>query len=200
MDLNLYDLREDDFTNIIKLGEKVHGVNYLNAAALEDIYRRSCVKGLCCSKVIYDGNREKESLVGFRLTYAPGTWEIDEWCSPKKWEVSPEKICYFKSGTLASNYRGQGIGGDLLRISVAVARRQGAEAGVTHIWMQSPHNSAYKYFSKAGGQLIRSWPYRWVEDLEKSGYKCIVCCKDGTERACNCDGAEMILYFGEENE
>ena len=193
MDLNLYNIREDDFGKIIKLAEEVHGKNYVDYVSLEKTYRLSCSRGLCCSKVIYDGSREKGKLIGFRLTYAPGNWEADEWCSPEKWKVPPEKICYFKNVTLAPNYRGLGLGGDLLKVSMGVAKQLGAEAGVAHIWMRSPNNAAYRYFSKAGGQDIRIWPSRWAGDYKTFGYECGNCGKD-----CDCPGTEMILYFGEQ--
>ncbi len=192
MDLRLYDLREDDFDGIIRLGNKVHGEDYVNHASLEKIHRQSCGRGLCCSKVMYDKPRGVGDLIGFRLTYAPGAWDIDEWCSPDEWGAPPEKVCYFKSNTLDSDYRRQGIGSVLLDVSIQTAQRLGAVAGAAHIWMQSPGASAYRYFTKNGGQLIWVWPARWNEENEKEGYSCSRC---GTD--CQCDAAEMILHFGE---
>jgi len=193
MALELYTLREDDFDRIIELGGSVHGANYLDHQNLEKIYRRSCSQGLCCSYTVYEGFREQKQLVGFRLTYAPGTWEIDKWCSADDWGVPPEKVCYFKSNTVAKEYQGRGIGTHLLDLSIGTAWRLGAVAGVTHIWMESPGNSAYRYFTKAGGQTLWVWPSRWNEDCTNDGYDCIRC---GTD--CHCTATEMILYFGEQ--
>jgi GNAT superfamily N-acetyltransferase len=193
MDLRFYDLREDDFDDIIRLGIAVHGDNYVGHAMLDKIYRESCSLGLCCSKVVYTGPRKRGQLVGFRLTYAPGQWEIDEWCSTKKWRVPPEKVCYFKSNTVDADYRCQGIGAALLELSIATVKQMGAVAGITHIWMRSPGNSAYRYFRKAGGKDVRVWPARWVDDYEAFGYECSHCGKD-----CDCPGTEMILFFGEQ--
>lgn len=192
MDLRLYDLREDDFDSIIELGNKIHGYNYLDHKKLEQIYKKSCLKGRCCSKVIYDRPRGKGALVGFRLTYAPGNWEIDKWCSPEEWKVDLDKVCYFKSNTVDETYRGLGIGSYLLEASTQTAQGMGALAGVTHIWLQSPGNSAFRYFTKNGGQLIYVWPSRWQEDSLYNGYLCVICGNN-----CHCDAAEMILYFGE---
>jgi ribosomal protein S18 acetylase RimI-like enzyme len=186
----IYNLREDDFDRIIDLGEEVHGKNYLDHAALETILRKSVDRGLNCSYVAYDGFREDSKLIGFRLTYAPGKWEIDEWCSPDKWKVAPEKVCYFKTNTVAAAYRGKGLGTLLLNTSINTVRRLGGEAGLTHIWLRSPGNSAWRYFTKAGGKMVKTWPAKWAGDYEKDGYLCIL---DG--KNCVCDGAEMILYF-----
>lgn len=192
MDLRLYDLQKDDFDEIIRLGNTVHGDNYINYQALEKIYQLSFSEEHCCSKVMYDKPRGKGTLIGFRLTYAPGKWEIDKWCSPEDWGTDPGKVCYFKSNTIDADYRGLGIGSHLLDVSIQAVKRQGAIAGVTHIWMQSPGKGAFRYFTKNGGQLIWVWPDRWNEDCSTYGYNCSHC---GTD--CHCEGAEMILYFGE---
>lgn len=195
MDLRLYPLREEDFESIIELGAKVHGENYLDLSTLQSICEKSYVGDRSCSYVMYDKPRDLGKLVGFRLTYAPGKWDIDQWCSPEEWGVDPSKVCYFKSNTIDSEYRGTGIGSHLLQVSIQAAQSIGAVAGATHIWMQSPGNSAYKYFVRNGGKLIWVWPGRWENDYETSGYICINC---GVN--CRCDAAEMILYFGETNE
>ncbi len=191
MDLRLYALREDDFDSIIALGDKVHGEGYLTHTSLEDIYRRSCSRGKCCSYVMYDRPRDKGKLVGFRLTYAPGQWGVDEWCSPSSWGIDPEKVCYFKSNTIDPEYQGKGIGSHLLNVSTQVVQGLGGEAGVAHIWLGSPGNSAFRYFVKNGAKLIWIWPNRWTKSLVEKGSKCSRC-----GDRCNCSAAEMILHFG----
>jgi ribosomal protein S18 acetylase RimI-like enzyme len=193
MDLRLYDLREDDFDGIIRLGDAVYGKNYLDHNTLEKIYRLSCSRGLCCSKVMYDSSRGVGKLIGFRLTYAPGTWQVDEWCSPQEWRVDSDKVCYFKSNTVDPNYQGMGIGSHLLEVSTHVAKNLGAEAGVAHIWMNSPESSAFRYFVKNGAQLVWVWPNRWSDKTLEYGSVCAHC---GTP--CECSAAEMIIYFGEQ--
>jgi len=199
-DLQLYSLREDDYDAIIELGAAVHGKNYLTHQSLEQIHRKSCSRGKCCSYVMYDGAREQGNLAAFRLTYAPGQWEVDEWCTPDAWEVEPEKVCYFKSNTVASDYRGQGLGPHLLDVSMQTAKALGAEAGITHIWLSSPGKSAFRYFRRAGGELLWIWPGRWKDDWQKDGYICAYCCRHGAIQPCQCFAAEMILHFGEQDE
>lgn len=201
MDLRIYPLSEEDFDKIIELGDRVHGEHYLSHETLTKILRKSHAKGRCCSYVVYDRPRNKNGkLVGFRLTYAPGQWEPDDWCSVEDWGIDPTKVCYFKSNTIDPDYRGQGIGPLLLDMSIQTVKGMGGEAGVTHIWLKSPGNSAFKYFSKTGAETLWVWPGRWYNDLEREGYQCVVCCQDGEVNPCECPAAEMILRFGEQDE
>ena len=187
--MQIYNLREDDFEDVVALGNRINGDNYLDIDTCGKIMRRGCKLGLNCSYVAYEEERGSK-LVGFRLTCAPGNWDIDHWFSPNKWKVPQEKVCLFKSNMVAEEYRGQGLGPLLLKHSIATAKQQGAVAGATHIWMQSPGNSAYKYFTKAGGEVVFIHPDRWHNDFADFGYICTICGED-----CHCDGAEMILYF-----
>lgn len=190
--MRIYTLAEEDFPQIIKLGGRVHGKNYLDTAAIEKIFSKGLSKGLNCNYVAYDGER-RDKLIGFRLTYAPGNWEIDKWCTPETWKVLPGKACYFKSNTLEADYRGQGIGTKLLNASIETVKKMEGVAGVTHIWMESPGGSAMKYFAKAGGQFIKLHQNRWLEDCILSNYLCV-----HHGNCCTCSAAEMILYFGEQ--
>ena len=142
--------------------------------------------GLNASFVAYDEAR----LVGFRLTYAAGNWPIDEWCTPDEWGHDVDKVCYFKCNTVDEDYRGKGLGGKLLRQSVSVAKQQGSTAGLSHIWLQSPGNSAYRYMTRAGGVMIKKHPDRWLQNSLEDGYYCVIC-----HGECHCEAAEMILEF-----
>lgn len=174
-----------DFKAVIELATHVHGDGYLNTEQLTAWYQQGIKNNLNASFVVY----HKEKLVGFRITYAVGQWHIDPWCSPQKWPTQPEKVCYFKCNTVNEHYRGHGIGGKLLEYSINVAKQQGAHAGVSHLWKQSPGNSAVKYFTKCGGTLIKEHPDRWRE-LSHHGYDCPICHFD-----CRCEAAEMIITF-----
>ena len=200
MDLRIRPLQEEDFEKVIELGGRVHGKNYLTPESLAEIRQKSLSNGKCCSYVLLDGPRPNGKLVGFRLTYAPGKWKPDEWCSVDAWGVDPEKVCYFKSNTLDPAYRGQGLGPHLLDVSIQTVKSQGAEAGITHIWMSSPGKTAFKYFRREGGELLWIWPRRWEDDWEKDGYICAYCCRFGRIQPCNCLAAEMILHFGEQED
>ncbi len=174
-----------DFDQVIALGNRVHGDNYLNQASLKQLYQAGFKDGINASLVAYDG----EKLVGFRITLAPGQWPIDEWCSPELWQCPEPEVCYFKSNTVDASYRGHGIGSSLLNKSIAQAKHQGAKAGLAHIWLASPGNSAYKYFVKCGGVLVKEHPNRWSKWCE-DGFVCPVCGNN-----CTCTAAEMIIHF-----
>jgi len=193
--MKIYNLLEEDFSKIINLGNSIQGENYLNFASMEKIFFKGLDQGLNCNYVAYDGERG-DKLIGFRLTYPPGKWKIDEWCTTGQWGVPPEKVCYFKSNLVAESFRGKGLGSELLNLSIEKVKQMGAVAGVAHIWAESPGNSAVKYFNKAGAHFIKSHRSRWLVDCILDGYRCI---HHGSR--CSCTGEEMIIYFGEqENE
>ncbi|WP_394221546.1 GNAT family N-acetyltransferase [Alteromonas gracilis] len=174
------------FSGVITLGNDVHGDNYLTDDLLNDYYTKSFVDNINASWVALYKNK----VVGFRLTFAHTQWQPDQWCTPSLWPVNPDKVCYFKCNTVDPTMQGCGIGSKLLNKSIACAKAQGAEAGLAHIWLASPGNSAFKYFSKNGGQLIKKHPNKWRYASVHEGYDCPVC-----EGYCECEGAEMLLQF-----
>ncbi len=186
-DLKLVELLQEHFDRVIKLGNEVHGDGYLTQELIEGIAIKGHKDGVNCSFVMLD----EEKVVGFRLTYAPTVWTIDQWCTPSLWNLPPEQVCYFKCSTVDANYRGYGVARKMLNASVEAVKKQGAKAGVCHTWMQSPGNLAYLYFTKCGGQQLKLHANKWYQDSVE-GYQCVVC---GVEEYCHCDAAEMILKF-----
>jgi len=175
----------DDFEQVIELGTLVHGTGYIDSSNIRAWYEKGIKSGINAGFVAYDNDK----LVGFRITYATNNWTIDQWCSPDKWQIESSKVCYFKCNTVDENYRGYGIGSQLLKLSIDAAKAQGALAGISHLWRQSPGNSAVKYFTKCGGKLVQSHPDKWHQD-SLNGYNCTICGYD-----CHCEAAEMIIYF-----
>jgi GNAT superfamily N-acetyltransferase len=179
-------LTPSDFNQVIALGEQVHGANYLDLDTLKHYYQLGIKDGINAHFVA----EQAGEIIGFRLTFAANQWTLDEWCSPALWGVEVDKVCYFKSNTLAEKARGQGIGGDLLAQSIAAVKAQGAKAGVSHLWKQSPHNAAVRYFTKAGGRLIKEHPGRWNQANDGSDYLCVLCGND-----CHCTACEMLISW-----
>jgi len=180
-----------DFDKIITLGALCHGENYLDYAHLENILEMSTKDGLISSAVCYD----KEELIAFRLTYAPGKWCLDKWCTPEDWGIPVDKVSYLKSITVRPDYRRFGLAKRLLKRTINLSKEQGAVAGVAHIWLESPEQAAYKYFLNAGARLVKMHPNRWSVDCIEIGYRCVRCGNN-----CVCTAAEMILTFGEKHE
>ena len=179
-----------DFSAIIALGTAVHGAGYIDNDIILDWYAKGLTKQQDSSVVNANFVAYFENiLIGFRLTYSVNQWTIDEWCSPELWQLPADKVCYFKCNTVDENYRGYGVGSHLLKLSTKAAIEQGAVAGVSHLWRQSPGNSAVKYFTKCGGILVKDHAERWNE-ISKQGYQCPAC-----ENECHCVAAEMIIHF-----
>jgi GNAT superfamily N-acetyltransferase len=183
---NIIPLEPKHFADVIALGNAVHGDNYLSLETLSHMHKIGFSKGINACFVAYADDK----LVGFRITYAAGNWPTEKWCTPELWGHAIENVCYFKCNTVDESCRGQGIGKKLLARSIEMTKQQGATAGLAHIWMQSPGNSAFRYMTGAGGKLIKTHSDRWVETSLNDGYHCVIC--DGI---CHCDAAEMILEF-----
>ena len=173
------------FSQVIILANQVHGEGYLDDEKIKQWTNKGIVNAINCSFVALLDNK----LVGFRSTYSANQWSIDQWSTPALWQVDSQKCCYFKCNTVDEKYRGLGIGKQLLKLAIEAAQQQGAQAGISHLWKQSPNNSAVSYFSKCGGKLIKSHPDKWNED-SKQGYECVLCGHD-----CHCEAAEMIIHF-----
>ena len=181
------------FQAVIELGNKVHGDGYLNQEKIAEWTTRGISNQINCGYVaLLNDSVDTETaakLIGFRITFAAEHWQTDQWCSPNLWQVPKGKCCYFKCNTVDEDYRGLGIGKKLLQLSSDAAQKQGSQAGVAHLWKQSPNNSAVAYFTHCGGKLVKSHPDKWNAE-SKQGYNCILCGHD-----CHCEAAEMIIYF-----
>lgn len=192
-DIHYKKLTPKHFKQVIKLANEVHGDGYLNDKSIADWTARGISNKINCGYVALlkanSNAKTKEKLIGFRITFAAEHWDVDKWCSPDLWQVPENKCCYFKCNTVDENYRGLGVGKKLLQRSIEAAKHQGAIAGVSHLWKQSPNNSAVAYFTHCGGELVKSHPDKWNEE-SKQGFNCILCGHD-----CNCEAAEMIIRF-----
>jgi ribosomal protein S18 acetylase RimI-like enzyme len=180
-------LTPEHFADVIALGNQVHGDGYLSDGLIRLYYQQGQKAGHNAGVVALDN----QGLAGFRLAFAPGQWQPDQWCSPQLWGVPVAQVGYFKCNTVRPDLQGSGIGGALLKLSIQAFVAQGAVAGVAHLWVQSPGNAAVRYFSKHGGELVKIHPDKWRED-SLNGYECVRCGFD-----CHCDAAEMILRLAQ---
>ena len=187
--MGIVNLAEEHFSEIVRLGNKINGEGYLDDKRMEEIFFKGLSRGLNCNYVACDAG----TLIGFRLGYAPGKWEIDKWCTVQAWGVPPEKVCYLKANMVEEEYRRQGIGTTLLTKSLETAKEMGAVAAVSHLWVDSPSGGAIKYFARADGRFIKIHRNRWLEDCITSNYRCVI-----HGDYCTCSAAEMIIYLGEQ--
>jgi ribosomal protein S18 acetylase RimI-like enzyme len=185
--MKLEPLTPRHFADVIALGNQVHGDNYLDTTSLQRWYQKSIVNDVNASLVAV---ADSGNLLGFRITYAPEQWQTDQWCTPDLWEIPENQVCYFKSSAVDKASRGLGIGKALLIESIKRTQRQSAKAGIAHIWRESPNNSAFMYFKKCGGELIKDHPRKWDWNCLHENYVCPICGK-----RCYCTAAEMIIRF-----
>lgn len=186
--MQLLHLTEHHFLPVIALANQVHGDNYLDLESLQPMHAQGLKDGHNASFVALD---EQGIVVGYRLSFAPGQWQVDKWCSVDLWPVEPADMAYFKSVAVAPAMRGKGIASGLLQASATVLAKQGAKAGLAHIWRESLGNAAERYFSHAGATLLKVHPNRW-RHLSEAGYLCPRC-----GELCSCSAAEMVLRFEE---
>lgn len=178
-------LHPDHFAAVLALGNRVHGDGYLTPESLATYHQQGLHQQHNAGWVALD----EHGLAGFRLAFAPTQWQPDQWCSTQLWPVPPAQVGYFKCNTVRPDLQGTGIGGQLLARSIQALQAQGAQAGVAHLWRESPGNAAVRYFSKHGGQLVNIHPDKWRQ-ASLAGYACVRCGFD-----CHCSAAEMILWF-----
>lgn len=184
--INIVPFSRDNLEEVKQLTDEVFGSNYLTIEDLRGGFVNSWRNGENCSFLMYDDGR----LIGVRITCAPGRW-VYEGYKVDAWKVDPEKVVYFQTICIHPDYSGKGLGQKLLDASIEASKEQDAVAGVANIWVNSPNNSAYRYFSKAGGQVINLkpdfWKYKHTEQVP--------CSRCGSP--CLCTSAEMIIYFEE---
>ncbi|MBZ9610986.1 GNAT family N-acetyltransferase [Rheinheimera maricola] len=185
--MQILELTSSYFPAVIALANQIHGDNYLDNASLTLMQQQGVKQGINASFIALD---DMDNVVGYRLSFAAGQWQADNWCTEQLWPVPLAQMAYFKSVGVCPSQRGKGIASQLLKTSVAALQQQGAKAGLAHIWRESPGNAAERYFSYAGARLIKIHPDRWRHLSETVGYICPRC-----GELCRCSAAEMALLF-----
>lgn len=177
------------FADVVALANQIHGDNYLTVQSLLQMQQQGIKHNINASFVALN---KQGQLIGYRLSFAAGQWQIDKWCSVSLWPVVVSDMAYFKSVGVSPTARGQGVASALLRKSAAMLSQQGAKAGLAHIWRESPGNAAERYFSHAGARLLKVHAERWRHLSEFEGYICPRC-----GALCLCSAAEMVLLLNE---
>ena len=123
------------------------------------------------------------SIIGIRLTYAPGNLDI----SKNEFKCSPNKIGYFKSLFISKDFQNKGLGKQLSKISIETLKEMGAKAVLCHSWLESPNNSSQVYLNKMGFEPIKEHKKFWYN----INYECPRC----SPGRCVCTAIEMIKYL-----
>lgn len=157
------------------------GDGYFSRDELHQVLEFSQKQNLNASFLAY----EKKELCGVRLSYLPGSWvKTARGLSPQNWQVSPDRVGYFKSLFIADSAQKQGLGKSLSEKSLSVMKAAGAEAVVCHSWIESPDNSSRRYLESMGFAQVGEHPMFW----EMIDYLCTRC----APQRCQCTAAEMM--------
>lgn len=178
-------LEEKDLTPIKVCADRNIGRDYFSLKELQDCFKKSQSRGVMCSFVLED---EAGEIQGFRIAFPPGTWSKGKGSKlrPDLWKVPLDKVGYFQSLFLSESAQGHGWGPQLSEATLSAFRKLGAQAIVTHAWVESPNNSSIRYLTKFGFEKVVSHPEYWV-DVD---YECV---RDG--KPCRCTADEMIKYL-----
>lgn len=178
------EFHQEDLALVKRFTDRWIGLNYYSINELRQIQNQSCLQGRNASLLAFD----KDYLIGMRLTLAPGVWMNNhKQVSPDLWKLAPNKVAYFKSLFVDERYRSQKLGMKLSEQSLTILKEMGAEAVLTHSWLESPANSSQEYLQKAGFIELARYPKFW----NHIDYLCVRCAPN----RCVCTGVEMIKYL-----
>lgn len=160
------------------------GINYYTAKDLELIQNQSSLNAVNASFLAFEGDK----LIAIRLSLAPQKWTNSTYgFSPSLWNVSSQKVAYFKSLFIHQDYRNKGLGKQLSQKSQFVLSQMGAKAILAHSWLESPANSSQEYLKKFNFIEVAQHTNFW-KNIE---YLCTRC----KPEPCVCTAIEMIKYI-----
>lgn len=185
MEFKILNIEASDIESIKSFTDKWIGLDYYDLGEIEEIVKNNAYASF---KVINDSG----SIVGVRLTLAPGTWahkdQYKDSLTPKSWRVKTEEVGYFKSLFISEDFQKLGLGKKLSHLSIKALKDMGAKAVVCHSWIQSPHDSSRKYLNSLGFEAVSIHEKFWYN----IDYDCTRC---GKNSKCVCDAQEMIKYL-----
>ena len=174
-----------DLDQLVSFTDKWIGANYYSKENLRNLLLQGIKGNINASLVAVDGDK----IVGARITLAPGEWiqDYSGKITPAKWDLSKNKVAYFKSLFIDEEYQGQGLGKKLSGKSIENLQMMGAKGIICHSWLESPNNSSQRYLEKMGFIPIENHPKFWHE----IDYLCTRC----APKRCVCTACEMLLLI-----
>jgi ribosomal protein S18 acetylase RimI-like enzyme len=185
-------VKPTDLQDLLRFTDAHIGYGYFDKMTGLHHINNSRKDGVNCSFILLDDQGE---IQGLRLSFPPEQWQPShpKDISPNLWippgsphPIPMENVAYFKSLFVAPKYQGQGWGQKLSQLSLTALQSLGAQAIVTHSWIQSPNNTSNIYLARMGFQTIARHDQFWKE----VDYICTRC-----GNPCLCDAMEMILFI-----
>lgn len=174
-----------DLDKLLRFTDRWIGKNYFSKEEL----RLNLLKGIKGDMNASFLATIEDTIIGARITYAPGEW-IDfknmNQLTVGAWDEEIKDVAYFKSLFVHEKYQNKGIGSKLSEMSLFELKKMNAKAVVAHAWVESPNNSSQKYLEKMGFKKIAVHERFWYFNE----YDCPRC---GIENRCVCSAAEMLL-------
>ena len=139
------------FEALIVLANQVHGDNYLNYQQLSHYYQLGIKNEINASWVAIQNGR----LVGFRLTFAPQQWDLDQWCSTVKWPCQPQQVCYFKCTQLTKQCAAKALAQPCYFTRNSVKQQGGS---LVWLYLGTVRAIVRTNISLSGGKIIKQHP------------------------------------------
>jgi len=186
MYVNIKAMQHEDLEEIMMISEIVMGRDYLSKKELIEDIRKSEKGGIRNNLVATDNGK----IIGYVIMHAPGSWSVNQSCSPNLWPSPIERCAYYKSINVLEENRGYGVGTKLSEEAIRNAKKQRADTIIVHAWLNSPSNSSLRLMEKLGGKVIKVYEKRWYEESIQNGWECSRC-----GNPCYCDSAEMFILI-----
>lgn len=176
---------EKDVATAVQLSDAYFGKGYISSS-----YFKSCLSDP--HKVFLVAEEDKQ-VVGFALSrILTDIQELDSalYMDPRwlKQRLGSHLPIGLRKGTVVhEEYRGRGIGAQLIEQSNSILEKRGCRSLVTPVWKSTDYNRMSSSLEVEHHFPIGEFREYWKEDSKKRGFECEVC---GTP--CKCS---MVLYF-----
>jgi len=185
--LEIRSMTQEDLPAVLLLYDEEFGSNWVTLPDLYQYLEMSTKNHFVSTVVaIIDSPISTRKIIGFKTVFAAGKWDTQSphlKTTPEKLSFPLSKYSYSKSTIVAATLQGHGIGSQLHKAVVEIAKKQGSLGMISHVWTRN--DSAMKFAKKMGIKEITFHPKMWLEISKEHGYNCKYC-----EGPCACDALE----------